>query len=437
MINARKKESVREEKKWDSSLVEKEIKAVITVLIMLFPGFFLDAVYYRVIKCDAIYAFFHYVFLLTGVTYQTAFEKLNGMLGILMTIVSLFLATNINLEQRRTADLYGIPRSELFLARDRKYRYTRRVSYLAPLLIVVFLNLSMCITGYLLYFYCYTFYILFYQMHEQSYNEERDRKYVVDTLVKKYVDANLVDGALIVQLFCERVGSSLDRLHNWNSIQILYKDIVNCLPERELERRYIFTSSFFGSVYFGKDRIHEAEATKFIREFLYEFDSQSHVSWMETKWIELFSILEIAIIEMEEDNLLRTLEWLRDFKWRNKRLQDKDECENTDKDSKKNPKQVQYDCICFQRTIIVIFLECRMYFIDRICSLEMANEVKRCWSEINTFQYYEEIKRNINFCLYHSGIDFNEVVENLKYDYEKGTKRSAVANIAAITPGKK
>lgn len=412
-------------------IVKRELIAALTVLWMLIPGMLLDAVYYKIIKCTFVSNGFRLMSELTGITYQSALEKLDGMIGALMTMVSLFLATSINLAQRRDDNLYGIPRYE-FDQEDIKYTNTRRVSYVAPLLIIIFLNLSMCITGYLLYLYCFAFYFLHYRMHEQSYNEERNKKLVVKKLVDPYLKTDLEEGLLSVQVFFERIGDNVDKSHHWSEPGILYKNIMNELPENDLKRRYALSNVFFDSVYFGRGRIHELEAIEFIREFVAAFDKKEHSSFSDSEWVELFAILEVAIMKMGEENLNIVLSWLDNFTWRNKILQEK---------SRKNSdcsRQVDSETKKRQRTMLCVLLECRLQCADtEKRSLLMAKMAAKCWYDINTASYFSQLAVYSDFSLHRPRINLQMIIDNLINDYNERTKRSAIAYIASIASDSK
>ena len=195
--------------------------ALLLPVIILAFGMFLDAVYYGYVKCGWITDLFHFLAGITGVTYDRALGILEGTVGVVMTMVNLFLATSISLAQRREEHIYGISRSELEEFYPKRYRGTRNISlvtpFIAPVLIIIFLNFSLCIAGYFLYLYCYYIYFMHYRMHEQSYNKERNQAAVVQKILYEY-QRGTENGRLAVQVIFEKMRNGVVKENNWNEM---------------------------------------------------------------------------------------------------------------------------------------------------------------------------------------------------------------------------
>lgn len=405
------------------------IRKSIVVLLMLLPGIFLDLVYHGYIECTVIRKAFHFLSGITGVTYQGALDILNGTVGVVMTMVSLFLATSINLAQRRGDHIYGIPRSELEDVQPRHYSGTRRLSYIAPLLVILFLNLSWCITGYLLYLYCYSFYFMYYHMHEQSYNENRNQSAVVKKIIREY-DNNIDDRLLAVQIIFEKMRNSVSVENNWSEMGTIYKKVMGSVPRDDVNQMYGLSGEFFYILFFHESCMHELEAQKFIRDFIGDFDRKKHVKVLDAEWAKLFAILEIAIMDMSEAGLIKLLIWLQNFTYRKKVLQQWNE-KNRSQCRENVAQEIDSQTIQIQRTLICILLECRFQYSSRgVNTLLTAQVAKEHWQAINTAEYFDSFKSYKDITFHHPMIYLSDIIESLKGDYENGTSVSMLVNAA-------
>ncbi len=399
-----------------------KLKALFWVGLMLSPGIFLDAVYYGYVNCEWIMQLFHSLSDITGVTYQGALGILGSTVGVVMTMVNLFLATGISLAQRKGEHVYGISRSELEEFYTKRYRGTRNVSliipFIAPVLIIVFLNCSMCITGYLLYLYCYFSYFTYYRMHEQSYNKERNQSAVVEKILAEY-QRGTESGRLAVQVIFEKMRNGVVKENNWNEMGIIYRKFMGKFPQDDLYGAYNLSSEFFHILFFHGPQIHEIGAQKFVREFIRDFDGKSHSNISDIEWVKLFAILEIAVMDMDEVNLISFLNWIQNYKIRK------------EESMQQGGSEMDSHTIQMQRVMVCVFLECRFQNVSpRAITLPMAKIAKESWYAINTSDCLEQLKAYSDFAFHHPMINLKEIIRNMRKDYKEGTRVSIIANIA-------
>ncbi len=400
------------------SIVGISIKKIVVVLIMLLPGMLLDIMYHKeYFNIAYIKELVNIISNITGIKYYEALKILGGTVGVVLTMVNLFLATGINLAQRREDDIYGIPRSELEGLQTNRYTYTRRVTYVAPLLIIIFLNLSMCISGYLLYVYCYAFYLMHFRMHEQSYNIDYKRSIVVSSIIEQYknsTDGNLVD----LQVIIEKMGLHARTEKNWNDMVIIYRRMMEELGQVDLQSIYSISGEFFYYLFFHGDIKYGMEAQRFIRDLVSDFDKKNHPTVQDKEWVKFYSIIEMAVMYMNEADLISLLEWLENFVNRKKEL------------SRRCSKKLDPHTIQLQRTLICVLLECRF----RYCSCEeyvsLASVAKKTWLAINTTKYFIELKLYDQLRKHNAIVDIKNVIETLESDYKKRTRVSTLAKIA-------
>jgi hypothetical protein len=391
----------------------------IGIIIIAILAFCLDLMYHGVIACCPILRNgYHFLSTWTGVTYQSALDLLSGTVGVVMTMVSLILATGINLVQRGEVCIYGIPRSELKTSDNYMYQKMGRICYLAPLLIVFFLNFSMCISGYLLYIYCYVFLCLHHLKYRQSYNEKRNRDALVSKIIEEYQIENIEDGIWNIQIYFEKIKEYTVESGKWNQMTILYQEMLDKISNEDMNRRYILSSTFFYYVFFRGKKKNETGAVSFIRDFIAEFDRKCAVVFTDPGWVELFAILEIAIMEMEEVCLLELLNLLKDFASREKKS------------------SITENIIQRQRTMVCVLLECRLQNPLVDISISMANMLSSSWNELTTDDYINELEMYSGFRMRYSKRYFSLAIHNLILDYEKTIGISALGNIALIVGGR-
>lgn len=396
---------------------------LLPVIILAF-GMFLDAVYYGYVKCGWITDLFHLLAGITGVTYDRALGILEGTVGVVMTMVNLFLATSISLAQRKEEHIYGISRSELEEFYPKRYRGTRNISlvtpFIAPVLIIIFLNLSLCIAGYFLYLYCYCIYFMYYRMHEQSYNKERNQAAVVQKILYEY-QRGTENGRLAVQVIFEKMRNGVVKENNWNEMGIIYRKVMEKLPQSDLNGAYSLSSEFFYILFFHGPEVNEVGAQKFIREFIGDFDGKSHGDLSDIEWAKLFAILEIAVMDMDEANLVNLLTWLQNYKKRKKELM------------QQGGQEMDSYTIQMQRAMVCVLLECRFQNASQgTITLPMAKVAKESWYVINTSDCLEQLMAYSDFVFHHPMISLREIIESLAKDYKDGTGTSIIANTAAI-----
>ncbi len=407
------------------------IKKIVVVSAMLSPGILLDIMYHmEYFDIEYIKTLMQNISSITGVKYCEALKILGGTVGVVLTMVNLFLATSINLAQRREDNIYGIPRSELEEIQTNHYTYMRRVTYIAPLLIIIFLNLSMCISGYLLYVYCYAFYFIYFRMHEQSYNVDCKRSIVVKRIIKKYensTDGNLID----MQVTFEKMGLCARAENNWNDMAIIYRRLMEELEQGDLQSIYSLSSEFFYYLFFYGDTAYGVEARRFIRDLVCDFDKKSHPTVQDKEWVMLYSIMDVAVMYMIEADLISLLEGLLNFVNRKHALSW--QCSTTSKENEETLRTIDSHTIQLQRTLICVLLECRFKYCpsEGGVSLILASVAKKIWCAINTPKHFEELKLYDNLKKHYSEINFKEIIEDLEKDYKKGTMVSTMAKIAA------
>ncbi|MCD8326837.1 MAG: hypothetical protein LUC90_09235 [Lachnospiraceae bacterium] len=147
--------------------LRRYINSILMAIFLLLPGLVLDFVHDQKITWNwatAVYECIRDCARWAGLHYDNAFQVLSNNLGVLITIVSLFLTMNINIAERSEKKVFGISRKELEdqgMGRWIKFfRVMRVIGFLAPLLMIACIIERWCITGYLLLLFCYIFLVL-------------------------------------------------------------------------------------------------------------------------------------------------------------------------------------------------------------------------------------------------------------------------------------
>lgn len=102
-----KNKCVRKNSKSKRGLGREILLTILLLVLMLIPGIVLDMMYWKhqanIVNCLGSVPRYVKV-------YNNAFSILKSNVGVLMTMVSIFLTMNINMAERSEKKVYGIPR---------------------------------------------------------------------------------------------------------------------------------------------------------------------------------------------------------------------------------------------------------------------------------------------------------------------------------------
>lgn len=245
-MESRKKEEERGKKRIISSGIK--------MLLMLLPGFSVDILYYLRDYCPVVKRAVHRLYCIFqpwGITYNSAMDIIGGIVGIIVTMVGLFISTNINLFQRSEKNSFGITYKEMQEIVGGKWqkvaKWTKRVSCIAPLMLIPVLNFRLCVTGYLLYVYCCVSVVLQYFLYSSSFSRGEIPQKVVAVLLNE-VPRDMdwkADGIQRFDMRLMAVAESLKTERNWLEVEILFDVLLRKLENYDLRNQQIAINHFY------------------------------------------------------------------------------------------------------------------------------------------------------------------------------------------------
>ena len=209
---------------------ENTLSYVILFVMFVFFAFIilLDCVYHDLFYCEKLEGIWNGLRSwkeksFPMVTYRQSYEILRGTIGVLMTTISIFLTMTINIANRREQKVFGISRSKLTGTRmEVLYTWMRRWNCLSPVLMISFINISFCLSGYVVFFYCYLFSVLHYFLHRNSFSREKDRGYLVNKIVQYNDFDNDEKKKMEYYLLLENMRKSIIKEGNWEEVSLYF-----------------------------------------------------------------------------------------------------------------------------------------------------------------------------------------------------------------------
>lgn len=429
-------------------------KTLLIMILMLLPGMFLD-IFYRM--GIGIWYSWRIVSVLRycNITYSNSFKILGGSFGVIVSIVSMFLTINNNISERFEKKVFGIPRAELYEGENGIYKYMGRMCLCAPVLMMLFLNLEFCMSGYLVFCYCMLFVVMHYYRYDSSYSRPLDK--MVCRIMRDLPREELwtQDTLSAYQLLLECIGQSAEEEGNWQEIESLYLALIDAQQEYDYDKRYLTAFYFYRIVFWGsgrKSRIGLIPMDILIAYLdMLDIEAGADDLLLGKNWPMLWAMMKAAVFEADERELIRFLEYFYDFPRRSGRVLQKTKIYTLDLNIMRE-----------QAGILLVLLEYR--FIHMPPEDEQFVELlKKAWeSGMYAFKYEgykhtgdRDSTSEIAFaderydCVFvmrmmaqnmfeedRAGLE--EVLENLMYDCnnDNDSRRSLIANIIRIEIGR-
>lgn len=433
-----------------ANIVAGMAKVMLVLFAMLLPGILLD-IFYRM---GVNYWMSWQVVSILGsckITYGSALKILGGNVGVLVSIVSMFLTINNNISERFEKKIYGVPRAGLYGNVGGFYRYTGKICLCAPALMLIFLNLEFCVSGYFVFGYCMLFMGMHYYRYDSSYS--RPLEQMVCRIKRDLPEEGIwtLDTLSEYQVLLECIGRSAEEEGNWAEIESLYIALLDATLEYSFDKRYLIAFHFYQIVFWKSEKKSKVVPLEMLRTYLDRLDVEAGKTGViqENQWPVLWGMMRAAVCESGERELIRFLEHFYDFPARGSNVLQKTE-EYT----------LRLSAMEEQAGIMLVLLEYRfkqrppenLQFIDllrrawecgirsfafekyrRSIDLDSSQEVcfsderYRClsWVQIFVQSVFEEDKPGLE-----------TVLENLMHDCDNVIKKSFIANIITMEIGR-
>lgn len=425
-------------------------KALLILFGMLLPGIFLDVFYRLGVNY---WGSWQAVSILRAckITYSSALKVLGGNVGVLVSIVSMFLTLNNNLSERFEKKIYGVPRAGLYENAGVFYRNTGKICLCAPALMLLFLNIEFCVSGYFVFGYCMLFMGMHYYRYDSSYSRPLEQMVckIKDNLPKEGIWTWSMLSEYQILLEC--IGRSAEEEGNWAEIERLYFALLDATLEYSIDKRYLIAFYFYWIVFWKSEKKSKVVPLEMLRTYLDRLDVEVGKTGtiQESQWPVLWGMMRAAVCESGERELIRFLEHFYDFPRRGSDVLQKTE-EYT----------LRQSAMEEQAGIMLILLEYRFRQMppENVQFIDLSRKAWECGIRSFTFEKYRrtvgsDSSQNICFsqeryrCLSWVQIfvqsAFEEdkpgweiVLENLMHDCDSDIKNSFIANINTIEIGR-
>lgn len=189
------------------------------------------------------------------------------------------------------------------------YQGIGKISYIAPVLMIIFLNFSYCISGYLLYLYCYSFVIVHYFKHESSYSKNRNQKAIIAKFEDCIPDMTELDSDIILkfQMLLENIAKSVKKDGNWQEIGDLYNKLIRDIEGENILKAYVISYNFYNIIYWRGSNRRRSAPMQLLKSYIKEMDtggSEAKAAPMTAEWSALWGMLRVATYMAGESELV-------------------------------------------------------------------------------------------------------------------------------------
>lgn len=413
------------------------IGATIIWLFLLLPGILLDLTYQGVIHCKILMSALDLMrgFGKAGLHYGTMFSFLDNNAGIIVTMVTLFFTMSIHVANRAEERIYGFYRSELddLLHTVPCVVRSRHLNYLAPILMIIMINLHYCLSGYLVLLWSYFFLMRQYSRYAGSFDKRRYMEGVVRKLTNCFVGGLTSETLFEFQLTLENFGNGIKVKEEWKNAEKIYCILTNPCTKYKEELYYIYGRYYFEGVFCGKEFQENRNALHMLKKETAACDLRiAHYEEMQKKDKFLYwGILVGTIKSFCEEELILFLEYFLAFNMRSNYTM---EYIN---------KNLPSSILKWQSTMLLTAVEVWLQR-NEAENLKLVDKVNLLWRHgrcliepkyESIFDSFAELSDEIRLLFDDS--DYQRALKKIKYDYVNHSKKSAIANLVAFVGGER
>ena len=247
-----------------------------------------------------------------NITYTGALKIISSSAGILLTIITLFLNMNLNIMQRKETKVCGISRNELYQSKKSvPYFLMKLTSYLALLIMMIFLNLSFCVSAYLLLTYNYLFLLWNYFIHLSSFSKERDRDILVDKLVECVnKDDDFNKNVIEYQLLLEMMIIDINKNARWKEAECLFDCLLDKSCEMGEKEHFAICTLYCEKIYWSDERYY-GTGIQLLKDYIVGFEERAvkDIGILEQEYTIFWGMLNSMVKVITEEYLVELLSW--------------------------------------------------------------------------------------------------------------------------------
>lgn len=410
------------------------VGAIIIWLFLLSPGLLLDLIHHGVFHFKNLSAL-DLARLLgkIGLRYETMFSFLDKNVGVIVTMITLFFTMSVYVANRAEEKVYGFSRSELdsFSHTGLYAVRSRHLTYLAPVLMILMINLHYCLSGYLLMLWSYFFLMRQYSRYAGSFDKQRDIEAVVRKLTDCFADELTSETLFEFQFTLENHSNGIKTREEWKGAETIYKELISPCTKYGEEFYYIYSRYYFENVFCRKDFLGNRKVLSLLTKEIAACDLRiaEHAEMGKEDKFLFWGMLVGTIKCFCEEELLFFLEHFLDFRTRSN---------YTVKHIKRD---LPYPILKWQSAMLLTVVEIWLQR-NEMENLDLADTIKDLWHYgrfmtepdcKNIFDSFAELPADI--CQLFDNSEYQIAYQIIKYDYMNGSRVSAVANLVAYIGG--
>lgn len=422
--------NIRFTKSDKNKFLQGEIIAIVILDVMFLFGVILDCGYWGYIKLPLLEIIVNFLRGLSalGITYKGALDILDSNVGVLMTMVSLFLTMGINIAERSEKKVYGILRKELPYSNGRgSYHYAHKINYVAPVLMLFFLNISFCVSGYLLFVYCYYFLVRYYLSHENSYSKENTCSAAAAKLanyIKTPSDDIRLDDLQQYKIQLESVGRSIEDNGDWQDAEELFSKLIENVSWEGVEKKFLVCLYFYRIVYWKRSKRNSTACLQVLKNKVMEADilSVEEKRFEEQLWPGLWAMFKVVVMEAEEIELEDLFRWMLNYVGRERAVVNR------------TGKGLSYEVIAEEIGMILVLMEQRIRCksLESILLVEQLRVLwdngKRAFLDDGT-KFRLWIRYLADKQMEENDTALVNIITDLEEDYSVHSRKCAISNI--------
>ena len=291
---------------------KKFIQALLGWMLVLLLGIIADLEYHGYINvlqlCPALVAIINF-FRNCGFHYSNALTLLKGSFGILITAINLIFTLSVNIMDRSDKLIYGFSHRELNYWQENKvYHHMKRMTYFAPVLLVIAIILNWCITGYIILVFGYLFLLYNHMLYAGSYGRQKEREAVIDYLLHSVEkDMQGVNNLAEYKELLEYMRRSIEKEGNWRDTAQLYKELKVKASELPNAIDIVLLYYFFEIVYTANSSSREDIPMQQIKAQIKEVEGTDYV--IEKEFVVLWGMWNAVFKKFSEENIIQFINW--------------------------------------------------------------------------------------------------------------------------------
>lgn len=364
-----------------------------------------------------------------GVSYTGLLKALENNLGIFVTAISVVLTMSVNNLNRSESKLFGLTRDQFDLSkRQIKFRYGRRMVFVAPFVMIGAVVFKCCILGYAVLVLCYVFLILVYYWFESSFSKEKDLVCIGTKLLEMVPQAVQNSEEITDYLMLLNIMSQWNaREKYWEGANYLFRDICNRAREYNTIKMCILCWCLYDAIYIQGNEEDCTQAIYALRNYIAHQDKEG---WKEIDHLVLWGMMHRLLSRCEMGDAVRFIRWYLDFPTRSRKAME-GRGEAFGHGISMNITRQQTGMLMVE---MELFFHIHHDEIDDSAYIYIEEKLPQMWNEgkvilANTQKRFREQFLRISTML--NDIDaymLGKRLENLCSDYQHSTKRSLLVS---------